>query len=128
MKLTKAQRAAIHDKFGGRCAYCGEDLPEKWHVDHLVPIVRNWGKFSKERPCEKPENDNLANMMPACPACNISKHSYTLEFWREMIAGHIKSLNLYHPIYRLAKSYGLVVETGNEVEFFFEKNGGKENG
>ncbi|MDE9479513.1 HNH endonuclease, partial [Xenorhabdus bovienii] len=27
MKLTKKQRAVIREKFGGRCAYCGHELP-----------------------------------------------------------------------------------------------------
>lgn len=35
--------------------------------------------------------------------------------------GHINSLNSYHPIYRLAKSYGLIAETGAPVVFHFEK-------
>jgi hypothetical protein len=35
--------------------------------------------------------------------------------------GHVNSLNLYHPIYRLAKAYGLVVETAAPVVFYFEK-------
>ena len=28
-KLTKAQRAELREKFGGRCAYCGCVLPER---------------------------------------------------------------------------------------------------
>jgi len=40
-KLTKAQRAVLREKFGGRCAYCGCELPEKgWHADHLEPVMR----------------------------------------------------------------------------------------
>jgi len=44
-----------------------------------------------------------------------------LEAWREWIAGHVNSLNSYPPIYRLAKSYGLIAETGALVVFYFEK-------
>ena len=33
----------------------------------------------------------------------------------------LNSLNSYHPIYRLAKSYGLIAETGVPVVFYFEK-------
>lgn len=28
-------------KFGGRCAYCGCELPEKgWHADHVQAVLR----------------------------------------------------------------------------------------
>ena len=40
MKLTKAQREQVRLKFGGKCAYCGCDLPERWHADHIEPIGR----------------------------------------------------------------------------------------
>ncbi len=36
MALTKKQREKLRMKFGGRCAYCGCELPEKgWHADHV---------------------------------------------------------------------------------------------
>ena len=40
MKLTKAQREQLKNKFGGHCAYCGDQLGDKWHADHLAPIYR----------------------------------------------------------------------------------------
>ncbi|MNG38046.1 hypothetical protein D3C84_1255930 [compost metagenome] len=45
----------------------------------------------------------------------------SLEGWRRWIAGHVNSLNSHHPIYRLAKVYGLIQETGAPVVFHFEK-------
>lgn len=121
MKLTKNQRSELHGKFGGRCAYCGCDLPERWHADHLEAVRR--GKSDRwEGSSERPQNHNMDNMMPSCPPCNLSKAHMPLEAWREWIAGHVISLNSYHPIYRLTKAYGLVVETGNPVIFYFEKD------
>lgn len=36
MALTKKQREKLRMKFGGRCAYCGCELPEKgWHAGHV---------------------------------------------------------------------------------------------
>lgn len=129
MKLTKKQRLELHGKFDGKCAYCGCELPERWHADHVEPVTREllskrnsdgtW-RLNSGKPL-KPENDHIGNMNPACPPCNISKGGNTLEGWRNWIAGHISSLNSYHPIYRLTKAYGLVVETGNPVVFHFEK-------
>ncbi len=121
MRLKKTEREQVRLKYGGHCAYCGVLLGEKWHADHFEPVVRNWGDEAKLVPALRPGNHNLANMMPACIPCNLSKSSYTLEGWRAWIAGHVNSLNNYHPIYRLAKSYGLIAETGAAVVFHFEK-------
>lgn len=39
--ITKKQRAELRMKFGGRCAYCGCELPEKgWHADHVEAVLR----------------------------------------------------------------------------------------
>lgn len=125
MRLTKKQRAALHGKFGGLCAYCGHPLGERWHADHFEPVQRMLavvnGKLSSSSEMERPERDTIDNMMPACAPCNISKHTQSLEGWRLWLAGHVKSLNAYHSIYRLAKAYGLVVETGAPIMFHFER-------
>ncbi|WP_312517424.1 HNH endonuclease signature motif containing protein [Massilia sp.] len=127
MRLTKAQRASVHAKFGGRCAYCGCELCARWHADHLLPVERKLelrgGRLLSTGELHKPENDRLDNFMPACAPCNLSKHSMPLEGWRQWLAGHVNSLNQYHPIYRLARAYGLIAETGAPVTFYFERHG-----
>lgn len=125
MKLTKAQRAELREKFGGRCAYCGCELGDRWHADHFEAVGRRLRFVSGKGlvatgEMDKPHNDRLDNFMPACAPCNLSKHSMTLEGWRAWLTGHVASLNRYHPIYRLAKAYGLLVETGKPVIFHFE--------
>ncbi|HAL9448481.1 TPA: HNH endonuclease, partial [Escherichia coli] len=41
MALTKKLREKLRMKFGGRCAYCGCELPEKgWHADHVQAVLR----------------------------------------------------------------------------------------
>lgn len=126
MRLSKAQREMVRLKFGGLCAYCGHPLPDRWHADHLEPVVRELsfkdGRLvTSQSRCDRPQNHNIENMMPACPPCNISKHRMDLEQWRKWLAGHINSLNLYHPIYRLSKAYGLIEETGAPIVFHFER-------
>lgn len=60
-RLTSAERRAVYDKMGGRCAYCGEQLNyEDMQVDHVVAL-RSKGE------------DDLANMLPACRSCNHYK-------------------------------------------------------
>jgi len=122
MKLNKVQREQVRMKFGGRCAYCGHNLPERWHADHLIAVEReSWGK--DKGMMLRPENDTIENMMPSCPPCNISKHRLSIEEWRKWLAGHMRSLNEHHSIYRLMLSYGCVVETGKPITFHFERVG-----
>lgn len=122
--LTKSQRQSVFDKYGGRCAYCGCELPTRWHADHLLPVERELvvrgSRLVASGNALRPENHCIENMMPACPPCNISKHSLSLDGWRKWLEGHVRSLNAHNTPYRLAKAYGLLVETGKSVQFYFE--------
>ena len=120
VKLSKIQREQLKMKYGGLCSYCGHPLSDRWHADHFIPVERNaWG--NGKGIMQKPENDTLENMMPSCPPCNISKHSLSIEQWRDWLSGHMRSLNEHHSIYRLMRSYGLIIETGNPITFYFER-------
>lgn len=142
--MKKSDRQKIFDKYGGRCAYCGCILDNKWHVDHMLPIRRKkkivggyWenqftedGKFNPERKwierksvndgCEHPERDVFENMIASCPSCNINKHGQSVEEFRDMITGFVNSLNKYNVNYKVAKRYGLIEETGKKLQFYFE--------
>ncbi|QJW82489.1 HNH endonuclease signature motif containing protein [Burkholderia glumae] len=128
-RLTSAQRQQLRLKYDGRCAYCGDPLADRWHSDHIEAVLRavetkrtasgRWKLVSG--PARHPERDVVENYNPACPPCNISKGQLSIEQWRAWLAGHVNSLNTYHPIYRIAKRYGLIVETGMPVVFYFER-------
>jgi 5-methylcytosine-specific restriction endonuclease McrA len=114
--MKKIDRALIFNKYGGRCAYCGDALQHGWHADHIEPIIRNWTKGT----CEKPENDIISNHNPSCPSCNIQKNNHTIEQFRDKIKQFVNSLNLYSNQYKIAKKYGLVTEANIDVKFYFE--------
>ena len=38
MKLNKKQREKLKQKYGGNCAYCGCELGNKWHADHIEAV------------------------------------------------------------------------------------------
>lgn len=131
----KNNRELIYKKFGGKCAYCGDKLKKGWHVDELLPVKRGWkykkdymgnimtdalGMNIKETYMEYPERFVYENQMPSCPSCNINKHSMSLEDFRSLIAGFIKSLNRDSTQYKVAKRYGLIEETDIDVTFYFE--------
>lgn len=116
MKLTKNERMLVLLKYGGKCAYCGVELIDgKFHVDHIVPVVRN-----SDNTIKHPENNVLENYNPSCPSCNIQKNSFTIEQFRENIKNFISSLNKYSTQYKFAKKYNLVKENDIEVKFYYE--------
>ena len=116
----KEERELLFNKYGGKCAYCGEELPEKgWHADHIEAIRRNKRKW--ESGMQKPHLDIIENKNPSCASCNINKHKMTIEQFRKQIEGFVNSMNERMTQYKLAKRYGLVTETGIKVEFWFEK-------
>ena len=134
--MKKADRQKVFDKYSGRCAYCGCELMKGWHVDEIEPVERGVKYLTDEQGnrlrkengdhltkayMKYPERITLSNQNPACASCNIQKHSQSLETFREQVAQFIESLNKYHSIYRFAKRYGLVQETGIPVVFYFEK-------
>lgn len=125
MRLSKRDREFVRTRYDGRCAYCGEVLGPRWHADHLVAVVRDF-RFTENgtRATGKllrPENDNLANMMPSCVPCNIDKHSMPLEAWRAKLARACAVLANNIPTYRHAVRFGLVRETHAPVVFYFER-------
>lgn len=123
-RLTKAQRASLRQKYGGRCAYCGEPLGERWHIDHIEAVSRNdWviKRGFKLPPAEHPERHTLANMNPACPPCNIDKHSQSLEGWRQNIQRSNEMLMRDVSTFRRAVRFGLVQLQSRPLRFYFER-------
>lgn len=145
MTISKAQRETLRMKFGGRCAYCGIELPEKgWHADHVEPVLREWWK---NRPAWKeahskrydadtrkyidvelqkagflaPENDTADNLFPSCRACNIDKHASSLESWRKQMEDRVGVCRRNYSAFRHAERFGLVQEIKKPVVFWFEK-------
>lgn len=55
----------LHD---GRCAYCLRPLEPGFHWDHVLPI-KHGGQ------------DVLANLVPSCPSCNLSKGHKLVHEW-----------------------------------------------
>jgi 5-methylcytosine-specific restriction endonuclease McrA len=123
--MKKEVRQAIFDKFGGRCAYCGELLGKGWHVDEIEPCRRRhkWDRENNKwvlSGYDHPDRLHIDNQFPACPSCNLQKHSMSLEDFRTSISNFVQSLNRYTNQYKFAKRYGLIEETKKPVVFYFE--------
>jgi len=126
--MKKKDRQKIFDKYEGKCAYCGDPLLKGWHVDEIKPVIRNhkWNsskrkwEIDKNKPMQYPERLTIDNQNPACASCNINKHTMSLEQFRSAIKAFMKHLNERSTQYKIAKRYGLVIETNIEVKFYFE--------
>lgn len=121
MKLTKAQREQVKTLFGGRCAYCGVELGERWHADHVDPVIRNTYLRQPGSPAVyRPERHHIGNIWPACAPCNLDKGQQTIEGFRQWIVTHLGNLHR-KSIYKSVLRHGLVQETGSAVTFYFER-------
>lgn len=122
----KEERQAIFDKTNGRCGYCGNPLEKGWHKDHMKPIDREseWdrkeGKFKATGVIRNPENDNFENLLAACPRCNLRKSKSSVDDFRYELMNTVNSLNRDSSAYRFAKQYGLIIEIGLKIVFYFE--------
>lgn len=125
MKLTKAQRAELKQKYGGHCAYCGVLLGDAWDADHIEAVKRDiihvgGGKLVSGE-MTRPQNHTIENMNPSCKPCNMNKSSMPLEAWRKSIA-HYRDVQLLRDSThaRHLHRFGLLVIKTDPVVFFFE--------
>lgn len=119
-----SRREEVLAKCDGRCAYCGEALGAKWHIDHMEPIVRHFkytGNGTKQTgKCTFPVRKNHDNEWPACIPCNMNKSSLPMEYWRKQIASRLQALRERSTDYKTALRFGLVDEKPRAVVFWFE--------
>lgn len=129
MKLTKSQRSAVREMFGGRCAYCGHELGSKWHADHVIAVERKTQYVRDKNDMWKtktvgfwaPQNDHKDNIYPACVPCNIDKSCTNIEMWRRCLQDKINvALRASSPL-RHAKRFGMVQILEAPIVFYFEK-------
>lgn len=133
MALTKKQRSELRLKFGGRCGYCGCELPEKgWHADHVEAVLRKSeqcmksaakGIFKLKSTGEvfRPEADCFENLFPACAPCNLMKTSYSLEMFRKQVSLQVERGRRSSMNFRTAERFGLVEVVTKPIVFWFEQ-------
>ena len=75
---TKEQQAAIWDKTGGNCAYCG---------DPLNPFDRNGFSYDHIHAQANGGGHETENLLLACRSCNSQKGKKALAEYRTYLAG-----------------------------------------
>ena len=115
-------RKKVHEKYGGKCAYCGCYITlEEMQIDHLVPLYRNYSDEQLNKWGKIRGTNDISNLMPSCGSCNHYKSTFTLDEFREQLMKMRERLKKQHKIYSISKRYGLIEEKPNKIVFFFEK-------
>lgn len=120
----KPDRKKIFDKYGGKCAFCGCELSKGWHTWDVEPIrtvINPDGSFGEI-------NTEEGNLMPACKPCgslrirNYNKKMNIEEFRAEVAKSFefLRHGGITATSYGRAIRFGLIVETGKELKFYFE--------
>ncbi len=131
--MTKKLRQLVYDKFGGRCAYTGQPLDEKWQVDHVSPkrcwrfLIRNEDGSMMHNPNEE------SNLFPAIRIINHYKREKDLEdFRRYMLTFHERIAKLPKKtrvekttkrkayMLEVASLFGITPDTPFSGKFYFE--------
>jgi hypothetical protein len=128
MPISKAIRELIHNKYAGKCAYCGCELQKGWHVDHIEPVFRNWTVEALMSYELKRGADCIENYNPSCPRCNTWKSTLTVEQFRTELQKQTERMRRDSSAYRISLDFGLVSETQVQVVFYFEKHNTSHNG
>lgn len=68
-KAWEELRWDLYKAYGGVCQYCSEIIVGAFHIDHILPVAKGG-------------NNDIANLTLACPPCNLSKGSKTLDEWK----------------------------------------------
>lgn len=126
--IPKKKRELIFIKYDSKCAYCGKPiLFNNFHVDHIEPLFRKWTKEDLLTYDRIKGTSHIDNLNPACPSCNISKSTFTVEEWRNQIELKIDRLRKESTNFRILESFGLVKVKKSKIVFHFEKYTKKES-
>lgn len=119
--MTKKElRQEVHNKYGGKCSYCGCELQKGWHVDHIEPHWHCMTEVEAEKYGVKKGSNEIENLNPSCPRCNRWKSTFTVDMFREQISKQTERLRRDSSNYRMALDYGTIKEISKGVKFYFE--------
>lgn len=107
--ISKKTRLLVAEKTNGNCGYCGIELPDRWHVDHIEPYAKSSSK------CD------IGNYRAACPQCNMFKGAWSLEEFRKQLSFQVENAREYSVNFRFAEKYGQIEVKPKPIIFYFEK-------
>ncbi len=130
IKNITFERIDIYTKFGGRCAYCGEELNGVWCIDHVIPKVtfvyhikrkESVPDFLKHLRID--DINHIDNLFPSCEGCNELKGAHSLERFRSELLRIADRMFNTNDAYRAAVRFGLIQQIKKkEIKFYFENH------
>jgi len=73
MSWSEQKRQKVYEMFGGKCAYCGEEMDfSNLQIDH-------------KNPKQKQNRNHLSNLFPSCLKCNIIKKDRNISEFRKYL-------------------------------------------
>ncbi|MBD0279426.1 MAG: HNH endonuclease [Flavisolibacter sp.] len=115
--MSKTLRQQIHQRYDGRCAYCGQTIEYKqMQVDHYYPQCR--ARFYARR--FKIDVHAPENLMPTCRRCNHYKRARTPKQFRELMRTLHERLEAIY-ILKVAVDFGIARIQPFDGKFYFEK-------
>lgn len=124
--LGKKIRQAVHQKFGGHCAYCGREITiRQMQVDHAKPQImqRVIALTLDNRPIYE-DIHHIDNLMPSCRACNNYKGANDIEGLRWLVKNLASSPHLIFASPSkgmMLEGLGIVQISKWDGKFYFEK-------
>ena len=101
-------KRSIFEKFGGKCAYCGNEITiNNMTIDHVIP--RSEGG-----------SNSYLNCFPSCSRCNSIKANGTIEEMRDSIIYSVQKLKTDRN-FQMARKYKMISSLSEEVTFYFEE-------
>ncbi|OGM09073.1 hypothetical protein A2Z67_03760 [Candidatus Woesebacteria bacterium RBG_13_36_22] len=127
--MTKAERQKVYDKFGGRCAYCGQIItPRQMQVDHINPkLLSHWLKsdiMREELKTDITDINAIENLNPSCRLCNNFKTFMTLEEFRIQLSKQVSRIKSTQ--FDRALKFGQITLTPKPIMFYYEVINDKE--
>lgn len=124
----KIDRNKVWNKYGCKCAYCGEDIKFKeMQIDHIIPKANFWSSMRHDLRIPSflshltlGDLNHVDNLNPSCRQCNFYKSSHHLEGFRDRLLDiHYRIMKPF--ISRLGAKYGIVKMNTWDGIFYFEK-------
>lgn len=104
MRFSKKRREVLRMQYGGRCALCGDILPERgWHAEYLGKEYVSEGYGA------------------VCTDCRTTKGNASPEAFRAILAEQVERARRGSINFRTALRFGLCHVKVEPVVFWFEK-------
>lgn len=124
--MTKREK--VYLKYNGKCAYTGQDLDDKWQIEHVHPKCLKIQSYH----CIE-HHDHIDNLLPALWIVNHYKRSLNLEQFREYMKYFHKRLaklpkntsvertkKRKEYMYKVAQAFDITIDKPFSGKFYFE--------